>query len=99
MVALARRCAVVVKHTPRRIIGQAESGAPRSSEAAAYPKLMATTYALAVQRAWLQKLKPKQHKHLSDFPLATFKEKSIYIHKKTCMWQVGKLVLDYVPHP
>ena len=53
MKVLERRCADVVRHAHQQVIGTSATGQKRSEESAAYPKLMAKTYASATRSAWL----------------------------------------------
>ena len=55
---LERRCSDTDKHSHRAVIGKSDLGESRASEAAAYPKQMASAYASAVRTAWLRGISP-----------------------------------------
>jgi len=55
---LVRKCADVVKHQHRAVIGKSTTGISRSADAGAYAPLMATTYASCVRTPWLRGVQP-----------------------------------------
>ena len=55
---LERRCSDTDKHSHRPAKGKGDLGESRASEAAAYPKQMASAYASAVRTAWLRGISP-----------------------------------------
>ena len=58
MRVLERRCSDTDKHSHRAVIGKSDLGESRASEAAAYPKQMASACAFAVRTAWLRGISP-----------------------------------------
>ena len=58
MRVLERRCSDTDKHSHRAVVGKSDLGESRASEAAAYPKQMASAYATAVRTAWLRGISP-----------------------------------------
>ena len=55
---LERRCADVVAHSHQQTWGQSRTGESRTSEAAAYPEMMARAYAQAIRAAWVHNSRP-----------------------------------------
>ena len=58
MRVLERRCLDTDKHSHRAVIGKSDFGESHASEAAAYPKQMASAYASAVRTVWLRGISP-----------------------------------------
>ena len=55
---LVRKCADVVKHAHRAVIGESTTGQSRSADAGAYAPLMAVSYAASVRTPWLRGVQP-----------------------------------------
>ena len=53
---MVRKCADVVKHAHRAVIGKSTTGQARSADAGAYPPHMAINYAACVRTPWLSRL-------------------------------------------